>query len=107
MKTQESASANYRRALAAHRAVAPPRHEDPALAAAVVRQEQIRRKFATTAFPDVEQGQESEVPMSLEDVRAQQWRAAEAVHTTAIRRARAERAGQARAASAHALCQAG
>ncbi|MFD4370049.1 hypothetical protein [Streptomyces sp. NPDC058486] len=85
MKTRESASPGYRRALAVHRAVAPPRQEDPALTAAVVRQEQIRREFAATAFPDVEQHQESEVPMSLEGVRAQQRRTAEAGRTKRIR----------------------
>ncbi|MDV5143193.1 DciA family protein [Streptomyces sp. SBC-4] len=94
VKTRETASAGYRRALAAHHAVAPPRQEDPALAAAVVRQEQVRRKLATTVFPDVEQHQEDEVPTSIEDVRAQQRQAAEAVRAAAIRRARAERSGQ-------------
>ncbi|MFI6423271.1 hypothetical protein ACIBG6_38575 [Streptomyces sp. NPDC050842] len=107
MKTRESASAGYHRALAPHRAVAPPRQEDPALAAAVVRQEQVRRELATTAFPHVEQDQEDKVPTSLEDVRAQQRQAAEAVRAAAIRRARAERAGQPVTAPASALRQAG
>ncbi|MFD5426363.1 DUF721 domain-containing protein [Streptomyces sp. NPDC127084] len=96
VRTRESASAGYHRALAAHRAVAPPREEDPALAAAVVRQEQVRRELAATAFPNVEQDQEDAVPTSLEDVRAQQRQAAEAVRAAAIRRARAERAGAGR-----------
>ncbi len=107
VKTRESASAGYHRALAAHRAVAPPRQEDPALTAAVVRQEQVRRELAATAFPDVEQDQENEVPTSLEDVRAQQRQAAEAVRAAAIRRARAERAGQGGTTRAPALRQAG
>ncbi|MFC9261272.1 hypothetical protein ACFT25_15795 [Streptomyces hydrogenans] len=47
------------------------------------------------------------MPMSLQDVRAQQLQAAEAVHTAAIRRARAERAGQAGAPRSPALRQAG
>ncbi|MFD3567400.1 DUF721 domain-containing protein [Streptomyces sp. NPDC058667] len=94
VKTRETASAGYRRALEAHRAVAPPRQEDPALAAAVVRQERARLDLAATAFPDVEQDQEDEVPTSLEDVRDQQRQAAEAVRAAAIRRARAERAGE-------------
>ncbi|MFF9425595.1 DciA family protein [Streptomyces sp. NPDC014746] len=95
VKTRESASAGYRRALAAHRAVAPPCQEGPALTSAVVRQEQIRRELAATAFPDVEQDQESEVPMSLEDARAHQSQTVEAVSASAICRAHAERAGQA------------
>ncbi|MGW9453978.1 DUF721 domain-containing protein [Streptomyces sp. NPDC055632] len=94
VKTRESASAGYHRALEAHRAVAPPRQENPALAAAVERQEQVRRELAATAFPDVEQDQEDEVPTSLEDVRAQQRQVAEAVRAAAIRRARTERSGQ-------------
>ncbi|MFD9240667.1 DUF721 domain-containing protein [Streptomyces sp. NPDC059556] len=94
VKTRETASAGYHRALEAHRAVAPPRQENPALAAAVVRQEQVRRELAATVFPGVEQDQEDEVPTSLEDVRTQQRQAAEAVRAAAIRRARTERSGQ-------------
>ncbi|MEU8653636.1 hypothetical protein [Streptomyces sp. NPDC048737] len=92
MKTRQTASAGYRRALEAHRVVAPTRREGPALAAAVVRQEQVRRELADRVFPDV--GQEDEVPPSLEDVRAQQRQTAEAVRAAAVLRARAERAGR-------------
>ncbi|MFF5287312.1 hypothetical protein [Streptomyces sp. 62] len=56
MKTRETASAGHHRALEAHRGVAPLRQEAPALAAAVVRQEQARRGLAEQVFPDVEQG---------------------------------------------------
>ncbi|MFB7449915.1 DUF721 domain-containing protein [Streptomyces sp. NPDC056194] len=91
VKTGESASAGYHRALAAHRAVAPLRQEDPALAAAVVRQEQARHDLAAHVFPDIDQDQEDEAPTSLEDVRVKQRQAAEAVRAAAIRRARAER----------------
>ncbi|MEU2549602.1 hypothetical protein ABZ618_29940 [Streptomyces roseolus] len=94
MKTRESASAGYHRALAGHRAVAPPRREDPALAAAVERQEQARRELADRVFPDVEDGREDAAPTSLRDIRAQQHQAAEAVRAAAIQRARAERAGR-------------
>ncbi|MFF3775742.1 DUF721 domain-containing protein [Streptomyces sp. NPDC002232] len=94
VKTRETASAGYRRALEAHRAVAPPRQEDSALAAAVERQEHVRRELAATVFPDAEQDLEGEVPPSLEDVRAQQRQSAEAVRTAAIQRARTERAGR-------------
>ncbi|MFJ4343130.1 DciA family protein [Streptomyces sp. NPDC088915] len=94
VKTRETASAGYRRALEAHRTVAPPRQEDSALAAAVERQEQARRELADRAFPDIEQDQEDEAPTSLEDVRVQQRQSAEAVRAAAILRARAERAGR-------------
>ncbi|MFC7795721.1 DciA family protein [Streptomyces cinereoruber] len=107
VKTRETASAGYRRALEAHRAVAPPRQEDPALAAAVVRQEQVRRKLAATVFPDAGQDLEDEMPPSLEDVRAQQRQSAEAVRAAAILRARAERAGRTVPPAAPALRQAG
>jgi hypothetical protein len=56
VKTRETASAGHHRALEAHRGVAPLRQEAPALAAAVVRQEQARRGLAEQVFPDVEQG---------------------------------------------------
>ncbi|MFF3606888.1 hypothetical protein [Streptomyces sp. NPDC002463] len=92
MKTRETTSAGYHRALAAHRVVAPPRQEDPALAAAVVRQEQARRELAERVFPDIDQDQEDEAPASLEDVRVKQRQAVEAVRAAAILRARAERA---------------
>lgn len=50
VKTRETASAGYRRALEVHRAVAPPRQGDPALATAVERQGQARRELADRAF---------------------------------------------------------
>ncbi|MFF8513220.1 DUF721 domain-containing protein [Streptomyces sp. NPDC015492] len=93
VKTRETASAGYRRALEAHHAVAPPRQEDPALAAAV-RQEQVRRELAATVFPDTEQDQEDEVPPSLENVRDRQRQSVEAIRAAAILRARAERGGR-------------
>ncbi|MFE0777092.1 DUF721 domain-containing protein [Streptomyces sp. NPDC058861] len=107
VKTRETASAGYRRALEAHRAVAPPRQEDPALAAAVERQEQVRRELAATVFPDAEQDLEDGVPPSLEDVRVQQRQSADAVRAAAILRARAERAGRTVPPAAPALRQAG
>ncbi|MGW0537874.1 hypothetical protein [Streptomyces sp. NPDC003032] len=79
----------------------------PPSPSAIGHQKQVRRELAATAFPDVEQDQEGEVPTSLEDVRTQQRQAAEAVRAAAIRRARAERAGQAGATSSPALRQAG
>ncbi|MGW3060597.1 hypothetical protein ACWC98_32350 [Streptomyces goshikiensis] len=71
-----------------------------------MRQEQVRRELAATAFPDVDQDQESEVPTALEDARAQQRQTADAVHAAAIRRARGERAGQTGAPRSPALRQA-
>ncbi|MFG3552164.1 hypothetical protein [Streptomyces sp. NPDC047725] len=67
------------------------------------------RELSRRAFPesDVEQDQEDEVPTLLENVRAQQRQAAEAVRPAAIRRARAECAGQAGATSSPVLHQAG
>ncbi|WP_063782228.1 DciA family protein [Streptomyces vietnamensis] len=86
VKTRESASAGC------HRAVVPPHQEDPALAAAVVRQEQARRDLADRVFSDIEQDQESEASASLGKIRAQQRQAAEAVRAAAIQGARVERA---------------
>ncbi|WP_432089112.1 DUF721 domain-containing protein [Streptomyces sp. bgisy095] len=106
VKTRETASAGYRRALEAHRAVTPPRQDDPALAAAVERQKQVRRELAATVFPDAEQGLEDEVLPSLEDVRVQR-QSAEAVRAAAILRARAERAGRTVPPAAPVLRQAG
>ncbi|MFE7951562.1 DUF721 domain-containing protein [Streptomyces sp. NPDC057426] len=93
VKTRETASAGYRRALEAHRAVAAPHQEDPVLAAGVVRQELARRELAACAFPDAEPDQ-SETPTPIDAVRAHNRQAAEAVRAAAIRRARAERSGQ-------------
>lgn len=99
MKTRENASEGFRRTLAAHHTAWMPFQQDPALAAAVGRQEQFRRDLAATVFPDHEQNQEDEMPTSLDDVRAQQRQANEAVRAVAILRARAERAGRPTAAS--------
>ncbi|MFJ4343123.1 hypothetical protein [Streptomyces sp. NPDC088915] len=107
MKTRESASAGYRRALDAYRAVAPTRQEDPDLADAVQWQEQVRRELAAHAFPDVEQDQKDEVPPFLEDVRVQQRQSLEAVRAATILRARAERAERMVPPAAPALRRAG
>lgn len=109
VKTRESASAGYRRALAAHRAVTPPRQEDPDMTAAavVVRKEQVRRDLAEHAFPDIDQDQEDEAPASHEDVRVRERREAEGIRAAAILRAGAERAGRAVPLVAPALRPAG
>ncbi|MFE5715139.1 hypothetical protein ACFQ7J_30495 [Streptomyces sp. NPDC056501] len=62
VKTRETASAGCHRTLAAHRAVAPPRQEAPALAVVVVRHEQARLDLAEQVFPDVEQDQGNKTP---------------------------------------------
>ncbi|MET9725459.1 DciA family protein [Streptomyces zaomyceticus] len=109
MKTRETASAGFRRTLAAHHTAWTPFQQDPALAAAVGRQEQFRRDLAAQVFPDLvqDQKQEDEAPTSWEGIRAQQRQINEAVRITAILRARAERAGRPTVAAAPALCQAG
>ncbi|MFI9297543.1 DciA family protein [Streptomyces gardneri] len=106
VKTRETASEGFRRTLAAHHTAWTPFQQDPALAAAVGRQEQLRRDLAATVFPYPEQDQGDEAPTSLEDVRAQQRQANEAVRIAAILRARAERAGQPMTAPAPVLRQA-
>ncbi|MEU6621896.1 DUF721 domain-containing protein [Streptomyces litmocidini] len=107
VKTRETASEGYRHALAAHHAAYTPFQQDPALAAAVGRQEQVRRNLATTVFPQPEDDQEDEAPTSLEDVRAQQRQTNETIRIAAILRARAERAGRPMPTTPPALRQAG
>ncbi|WP_033210460.1 DUF721 domain-containing protein [Streptomyces bikiniensis] len=107
VKTRETASAGYRRALEAHRAVTPPRQEDPVLATAVGRQEQVRLGLGARMFPHAEEGHEDEVVASLEDVCVQQRQANENTRIAAILRARAERAGRAVSLAAPVLRQAG
>ncbi|MER5966832.1 hypothetical protein [Streptomyces sp. NPDC002057] len=104
VKTRETASVGYRRAPEAHRAVAAPRQEDPALAAVVLRQEQARRDLTAIVFPGIEQNQEGAAPQSLEDICAQQRQANDAVRIAAILRAQAERAGRPLPTTAPALC---
>ncbi|MDX2565048.1 DciA family protein [Streptomyces sp. TX20-6-3] len=94
VKTRETASEGFRRVLALHHASYMPFQQDPALAAAVGRQEQFRRDLGTRMFPDIEDNQEDETPTSLEEIRAQQRQDNENIRIAAILRARAERAGQ-------------
>ncbi|MFI8426042.1 DUF721 domain-containing protein [Streptomyces sp. NPDC085479] len=105
VKTRENASAGYRRALAAHRAVAPPRQEDPAMAAAVVRKEQVRCDLAENAVPGIDQ--ENEAPASPAEVRVQERLETEEIRAAAVMRARVERAGRSVPLVAPALRQAG
>ncbi|MDQ0994753.1 hypothetical protein, partial [Streptomyces sp. V3I7] len=52
MCTRESASDGYRRALASHQEVAPPRRVDTAIADAVERQTAAMRELSARAFPE-------------------------------------------------------
>ncbi|RSS35228.1 DciA family protein [Streptomyces sp. WAC08241] len=105
VKTRENASAGFRRVLALHHEAWTPFQQDPALAAAVDRQEQVRLGLGARAFPDTDEDQEDQTPTSLEEIRAQQRQANDATRIAAILRARAERAG--RPVSPPALRQAG
>ena len=51
-RTRETASEGYRRALAAHQEVAPPRRVDPGIAEAVERQNQAMLELSRRAFPE-------------------------------------------------------
>ncbi|MFE5514148.1 DciA family protein [Streptomyces sp. NPDC056529] len=94
VKTRETASEGFRRVLALHHEAWTPFQQDPALAAAVGRQEQVRLDLGARAFTDVEEDQEDQVPTSLEEIRARQRQANDATRIAAILRARAERAGR-------------
>ncbi|MFC7924911.1 DciA family protein [Streptomyces cinereoruber] len=107
VKTRETASEGFRRVLALHHEAWTPFQQDPALAAAVGRQEQVRLDLGARAFPDAGEDQEDEVVASLEETRAQQRQANEATRIAAILRARAERAGRTVAPAVPALRQAG
>ncbi|MFJ6352014.1 DUF721 domain-containing protein [Streptomyces sp. NPDC092046] len=58
VRTRETACEGYRRALAAHQEVAPPRQVDPGIAETVERQTAAMRELSHRAFPetDVEGG---------------------------------------------------
>ncbi|MGA5498723.1 DciA family protein [Streptomyces cinereoruber] len=107
VKTREDASEGFRRVLALHHEAWQPFQQDPALAAAVGRQEQVRLDLAARAFPNAEEDQEDETPTSLEEIRAQQRQANENTRIAAILRARAERAGRTVPPATPALRQAG
>ncbi|GGU49314.1 hypothetical protein GCM10010211_11820 [Streptomyces albospinus] len=86
VKTRETASAGYQRALEAHWSAAPERHLDPAIAEAYERQTKaLRERREHAVFGD----QPHAGPPALADVRAQR---PEAMRRPANRRAQAERA---------------
>jgi hypothetical protein len=87
VRTRETASDGYRRALAAHQQVAPPRRMDPAMADAVERQTAAMRQLSRRAFP------ESEV-VPLEQSHIERRLQATATEAAALRRAREDRAAR-------------
>ncbi|WP_432063423.1 hypothetical protein [Streptomyces sp. S1] len=64
MKTRETASEGFRRVLALHHGSYTPFRQDPALAAAVGRQEQVRLDLSARAFLDTAEDQEDEASTS-------------------------------------------
>ncbi|MGV9942412.1 DUF721 domain-containing protein [Streptomyces sp. NPDC003401] len=94
VKTKETASEGYRRALAAHQAVTPARRVDPGIAEAVERQTRAMRELSHRAFPESDIVVD-DAPASIEQVRVQRRRQVAASEAAALRRARQERAARA------------
>ncbi|MGV9758557.1 DciA family protein [Streptomyces tricolor] len=80
VRTRETASDGYRRALAAHQNVTRPSRVDPGIAEAVERQTKAMRELSRRAFP--------------EQVAVPRRRQAAATEAAALRRARSERAAR-------------
>ncbi len=66
---------------------------DPAITEAVERQTAAMRELSRRAFPEPDVEVPEDAPTPIEQVRAQRRRQAAATEATALRRARAERAG--------------
>ncbi|MGW3982802.1 DciA family protein [Streptomyces mirabilis] len=95
VKTRETASVGYRDALAAHQAAARPSRIDPSIAEAVARQTRAMRALSLQAFPEPDPDDApADEPAPIEAARIHRRRQADASHTAALRRARAERAGR-------------
>lgn len=92
VRTRETASDGYRRALAAHQEAAPPRRVDLAITEARERQTAALRALSARAFPETDVPDEQLAP--IETARAQRRQEAEATRLVALRRARRERAGR-------------
>ncbi|MFC8263763.1 DciA family protein [Streptomyces sp. NPDC057291] len=88
-KTRETACEGYRRALAAHQAVAAPRRVDPGIAEAVERQNRAMRELSRRAFPEPEATSDDQPSL------IKSGREVAATYAAALRRVRAERAQQA------------
>ncbi|WP_274912102.1 hypothetical protein [Streptomyces sp. WZ-12] len=93
VKTRETASDGYHRALAAHREAVPPPLMDPATAEATQRQTKAMRELSRRAFPEPK-ADPDDAPAPIKAVQAQHRRQAAATEAAALRRARAERAAQ-------------
>ncbi|MEV7711208.1 DciA family protein [Streptomyces sp. NPDC088270] len=98
-KTRETACEGYRRALAAHQSATPARRTDPGIAEAVERQNQAMRELSRRAFPETDIVVPDDAPTPLDNARAERRRAADVSHQAALRRARAERSGEASGAA--------
>ncbi|GGV89904.1 DciA family protein [Streptomyces massasporeus] len=92
VRTRETASPGYHRALAAHQEAARPSRVDPAIAEAVERQTRAMRELSRRAFPEPDVVSD-DAPALIEQVRLQRRRQAAATEAAALRRARAEKAG--------------
>jgi predicted nucleic acid-binding Zn ribbon protein len=92
-RTRETACEGYRRALEAHRTVAPPSRVDSGIAEAVERQTAAMRELSRRVFPEPDVVAD-DAPASFEQARAQRRRQAAATEAAALRRARAEKAGR-------------
>ncbi|MFF3699094.1 DciA family protein [Streptomyces sp. NPDC002221] len=99
-RTWETACEGYRRALAAHQEVAPPRWVDPAVAAAVERQTAAMRELSRRAFPETDIAVPGDAPTPFGAARFDRRRQAEVFRAAALRRARQERAARGAAISA-------
>ncbi|MYW31075.1 DUF721 domain-containing protein [Streptomyces sp. SID2119] len=97
-RTRETACEGYRRALAAHQEVAPPRRVDPGIAAAVERQTAAMRELSRRAFPETDVAVPDDAPTPFDATRSERRRQAEVSRAAALRRARAEKAGRPMAA---------
>ncbi|MFD9289577.1 hypothetical protein ACFWBV_15060 [Streptomyces sp. NPDC060030] len=95
---RETACEGYRRALAAHQEVAPPRRVDPGIAAAVERQNAALRELSRRAFPETDVAVDDDAPTAFDANRSERRRQAEVTRAAALRRARAEKAGRPMAA---------
>ncbi|MER5696105.1 DciA family protein [Streptomyces mirabilis] len=99
VRTRETASDGYRRALEAHSRTAPPHREDPAIAEAVERQTRALRELSERAFGVEQRAAAASRATPIEDAQAERRRTAAAVHAMAVCRAREERAKGANASA--------
>lgn len=100
VKTRDMAPPGFHQALAAHQAVTSAQRLDPGIAEAVERQTRAMRELSRRAFPEPEAASD-EAAAPIAAACTQRRRQADASHTAALRRARAERAArEARTAAA-------